>query len=69
MWSVRLARNFLIQNVKTLLVEQGLVLWPRHKLSLGDDLVVVLEKIVLQNFVEVAKLVRGVYLKQDLEKI
>ena len=57
MWSVLFARTLLIQNVKTVLVEQCLVLWPRLKLSLGDDLVVVLEKIVLQYFVEVAILV------------
>jgi hypothetical protein len=46
-----------MQYVKTLLIKKGLVLWPRLKLSLGDDLIVVLEIIVLQYLVEVAKLV------------
>ena len=58
-----------MQYVKTLLIKKGLVLWPRLKLSLGDDLIVVLEIVVLQYLVEVAKLVCLVDLKQYLEKI
>ena len=64
-----LCSSFLTQYKKTLLIKKGLVLWPRLKLSLGDDLIVVLEKIVFQNIVEVVKLVCVVDLKQYLEKI
>ena len=58
-----------MQDVKTLLIKKDLVHSPRLKLSLGDDLIVVLEIIVVQYLLEVAKLVCVVDLKQYLEKI